>query len=256
MARLLMSVRPVAEQDPIRLLDPLGAVPRPDGRPSRSARPRRGIARNFLGMCRPSSAPRMAEEHGGMLRGGRARRPGWGGGHEGDDQRGPQFRDCARMVHKMANILDKLPKGSQPKAKAVLHDDLPGRGPKAEAEKAFDLFVKTYEAKYPKATECLAKDREVLLSVLRLPGGALGAHPDDQPDRERVLDGAAEARQDEGEREPGGVPDDGVQADGVGIKGLAIVERFAAAGRGRPRDHVHRWDQGEARRLRIPINDI
>jgi hypothetical protein len=35
----------------------------------------------------------------------------------------------------------------------------PGR---AEAEKAFDLFVRTYEAKYPKATECLAKDREEL----------------------------------------------------------------------------------------------
>ena len=57
--------------------------------------------------------------------------------------------------------------------------------PRPGPEKAFDLFVKTYEAKYPKATECLSKDREVLLSVLRLPGGALGAHPDDQPDRDR-----------------------------------------------------------------------
>ena len=41
-----------------------------------------------------------------------------GRGHEGDDQRGPQFRDCARMVHKAANTLDKMPKGVEPKAKA------------------------------------------------------------------------------------------------------------------------------------------
>ena len=85
--------------------------------------------------------------------------------------------------------------------------------------------------------------------VLRLPGGALGAHPDDEPDRERVRDGAAAARQDEGEREPGGVPDDGVQADGVASKRLAIVERFAAAARGRQGDRLHRRHQGEARRL-------
>ena len=43
--------------------------------------------------------------------------------------------------------------------------------PRAEtkAEKAFDLFVKTYEAKYPKATECLSKDREVLLTFYDFP---------------------------------------------------------------------------------------
>ncbi len=41
---------------------------------------------------------------------------------------------------------------------------------KSEAEKAFDLFVKTYEAKYPKATECLAKDREALLTFYDFPG--------------------------------------------------------------------------------------
>src|SRR3954453_16072854 len=71
-------------------------------------------------------------------------------------------------VHKMANVLDKLPKGSQPKAKRMLHDIYQAEG-KAGAEKAFDLFVKTYEAKYPKATECLAKDREVLLSFYDFP---------------------------------------------------------------------------------------
>ena len=71
-------------------------------------------------------------------------------------------------VHKTANVLDKLPKGVQPKAKAALHE-IYGAETKAEAEKAFDLFVKTYQAKYPKATECLAKDREVLLAFYDFP---------------------------------------------------------------------------------------
>jgi putative transposase len=71
-------------------------------------------------------------------------------------------------VHKTANVLDKLPKGAQAKAKAALHDiyEAEGRG---AAEKAFDLFVATYEAKYPKATECLSKDREALLTFYDFP---------------------------------------------------------------------------------------
>ena len=71
-------------------------------------------------------------------------------------------------VHKMANVLDKLPKGGQPKAKAALHE-IYGAATGAEAEKAFDLFVKTYEAKYPKAAECLSKDRDVLLAFYDFP---------------------------------------------------------------------------------------
>jgi putative transposase len=71
-------------------------------------------------------------------------------------------------VHKMANVLDKLPKGSQPKAKRMLHDIYQAEG-KADAEKAFDLFVETYRAKYPQATECLVKDREVLLTFYAFP---------------------------------------------------------------------------------------
>jgi putative transposase len=72
------------------------------------------------------------------------------------------------MVHKTANVLDKLPKGSQPKAKRMPHDIDQAEG-REEAEKAFDLFVATYEAKYPKATECLVKDRAVLRSFYDFP---------------------------------------------------------------------------------------
>ena len=71
-------------------------------------------------------------------------------------------------VHKTANVLDKLPKSVQPKAKQMLHEMYlsPGR---VEANKAFDLFVSSYEAKYPKATECLAKDRMELLRFYDFP---------------------------------------------------------------------------------------
>jgi putative transposase len=71
-------------------------------------------------------------------------------------------------VHKTSNVLDKLPKGVQPKAKAALHAIYEAEGREA-AEKAFDLFVATYEAKYPKAVECLAKDRGPLLTFYDFP---------------------------------------------------------------------------------------
>lgn len=71
-------------------------------------------------------------------------------------------------VHKTANVLDKMAKGVQPKAKEMLHD-IWQADTKAQAAKAFDLFMATYEAKYPKATECLTKDREVLLTFYDFP---------------------------------------------------------------------------------------
>jgi putative transposase len=77
-------------------------------------------------------------------------------------------REQRCWVHKTVNVLDKLPKGVQPRAKAALHD-IYGAETKAGAEKAFDLFVKTYQAKYPKATECLVKDRDVLLAFYDFP---------------------------------------------------------------------------------------
>jgi putative transposase len=77
-------------------------------------------------------------------------------------------REQRCWVHKTANVLDKMAKSIQPKAKEMLHDIWQADS-KVEAEKAFDLFVVTFEAKYPKATECLTKDREVLLTFYDFP---------------------------------------------------------------------------------------
>ena len=71
-------------------------------------------------------------------------------------------------VHKTANILNKLPKSLQPGAKQKLHE-IWMAPEKKEAERAFDSFVNSYSAKYPKATDCLEKDRNVLLTFYDFP---------------------------------------------------------------------------------------
>jgi putative transposase len=71
-------------------------------------------------------------------------------------------------VHKTANVLNKLPKGQQAKAKAALHEIWMAAG-RAAAEQAFDHFLTTYEVKYAKAAECLAKDRDTLLTFYDFP---------------------------------------------------------------------------------------
>jgi putative transposase len=80
----------------------------------------------------------------------------------------PEVNEQRCWVHKTANVLDKLPKGVQAKAKKMLHAIYLAEGREA-ANKAFALFVETYEAKYPKATECLVKDRGELLTFYDFP---------------------------------------------------------------------------------------
>ncbi len=71
-------------------------------------------------------------------------------------------------VHKTGNVLNKLPKAIQPKAKQALHQIWMAETRKA-AERAFDAFLAAYETKYPKAARCLAKDREALLAFYDFP---------------------------------------------------------------------------------------
>ena len=80
----------------------------------------------------------------------------------------PTCREQRCWVHKTANVLDKLPKRLQPEAKSKLHQIWMAQT-RAQAEEAFALFLETYQAKYPKATECLAKDRGVLLTFYDFP---------------------------------------------------------------------------------------
>jgi putative transposase len=77
-------------------------------------------------------------------------------------------REQRCWVHKTANVLNKLPKGQQAKAKAALHEIWMADS-RAAAEQAFADFLTTYEVKYAKAAECLAKDRDSLLTFYDFP---------------------------------------------------------------------------------------
>ncbi|MCU7902391.1 MAG: transposase, partial [Candidatus Thiodiazotropha sp. (ex Lucinoma aequizonata)] len=70
----------------------------------------------------------------------------------------PETRQQRCWIHKTMNVLNYLPTSNQPKAKQALHSIWQAER-QADAEKAFDLFIKTYEPKYPKAALCLHKDR-------------------------------------------------------------------------------------------------
>jgi putative transposase len=80
----------------------------------------------------------------------------------------PQTRQQRCWMHKTGNILNYLPKAVQPKAKTALQQ-IWMADTKVHAEKALKQFIDTYEAKYPKATNCLSKDRDVLLTFYDFP---------------------------------------------------------------------------------------
>jgi len=71
-------------------------------------------------------------------------------------------------VHKAANVLDKVPKSVQPAMKADLRE-IHGAPTRAAAEAALAIFVEKSGAKYPRAADCLTKDREALLGFYDMP---------------------------------------------------------------------------------------
>jgi putative transposase len=80
----------------------------------------------------------------------------------------PKTRGQRCWVHKTANVLNKLPKKQQPKAKRALQEIWMAET-KKDALVAFDAFVETWGVKYDKAVECLTKDREALLAFYDFP---------------------------------------------------------------------------------------
>jgi transposase-like protein len=80
----------------------------------------------------------------------------------------PTTREQRCWVHKTANVLNYLPKSVQPKAKADLHEIWQAET-RESANKAFDHFLEKYGAKYAAASECLRKDRDVLLTFYDFP---------------------------------------------------------------------------------------
>jgi putative transposase len=71
-------------------------------------------------------------------------------------------------VHKTANVLDKMPRGVQSKAKSMLHEMYQAET-KEQAQKAYRLFIVSFKDKYPRAVECLEKDEEDLFTFYEFP---------------------------------------------------------------------------------------
>jgi transposase-like protein len=71
-------------------------------------------------------------------------------------------------VHKTANVLDKLPKSLQPAAKGQLQE-MYMAPTRAQALVEYERFLKLYAGKYPKACECLRRDKDVLFAFYDYP---------------------------------------------------------------------------------------
>lgn len=80
----------------------------------------------------------------------------------------PRTRHQRCWMHKAGNVLDKVPKSVQPAMKADLRE-VHGAPTRAAAEAAIDVFVEKYGTKYPRAVECLIKDRAALLAFYDFP---------------------------------------------------------------------------------------
>jgi putative transposase len=80
----------------------------------------------------------------------------------------PSTRHQRCWVHKTANVLNKLARGQQVSAKSMLHE-IWMAATKEDALKAFGKFAATFQAKYPKAVECLLKDKDELLAFYDFP---------------------------------------------------------------------------------------
>jgi transposase-like protein len=80
----------------------------------------------------------------------------------------PETREQRCWVHKTANVLNKMPRSVQPKAKGDLHEIWQAET-KVDAEQAFNAFLEKYGAKYAPACDCLKKDRDVLLTFYDFP---------------------------------------------------------------------------------------
>lgn len=81
------------------------------------------------------------------------------------------YPDCEEQrcwVHKTANILDKMPKSVQPKAKERIHD-IYLAPTKEQALVAYNSFLALYGKKFPEACECLSKDKDVLFTFYDFP---------------------------------------------------------------------------------------
>ncbi len=159
------------------------------------------------------------------------------------DQVYPETPHQRCWFHKLGNVLTDLPKSLHGKAKANLQA-IWMAATRQDASDAFKRFLKRYAAKYPKATEKLAKDREALALLLRLPGRSLGAPAHHQPHRVQLRHGAPSHQPDQTLRDPLDLPRPGLQVSRGGGQDLATYPCPRESGRAARWDTLQRQDSG------------
>ena len=94
----------------------------------------------------------------------------------------PETRQQRCWMHKTVNVLNCLPKSSQPKAKQALHNIWQAETRAKCDGVAFDLFIVTYDKNTPRQRFAYRKTEKRAGVVLHFPRAALAEHPHQQPD--------------------------------------------------------------------------
>jgi transposase-like protein len=156
-----------------------------------------------------------------------------------------ETREQRCWVHRLANVLDKLPKRLQPKAKQALHAIM-NAPTRAEADAGIDAFVAEYDAKYPKAVASLRRDQAQLLTFDEFPA----EHWRHLRTTNIIESPFATVRLAHAGHEGRGLThegaDDGLQAARDGRRALA-KDKWLGAAAARPRRRtLRRWRAGES----------
>ena len=140
----------------------------------------------------------------------------------------PKTKEQRCWFHKSGNVIDKLPKRLQAGAKEKLHD-IWMADTREHAQEAFDLFLETYQAKYPKAAECLNKDREELLAFYDFPAEHWIHLRTTNPIESVFSTVKHRQKKTRGNGITSGLPRDGLQADRVSQQEMASAEWLVTA---------------------------
>ena len=136
----------------------------------------------------------------------------------------PETREQRCWFHKIANVLNVLPKSAQPGAKAALAE-IWNAEDKDHARAAVKVFVADYGTKWPKACSEDHRGSRRAPGLLRLPRRALGPPAHHQPDRVDLRHGAAAAAGHQGTRLANRRGRHGVQAHRVRTSQMARRQR-------------------------------
>ena len=80
----------------------------------------------------------------------------------------PETKGQLCWLHKMQNVFSKLPDSLHTRAKKMLNEIFMAPT-KMDANIAFDIFIEEFDAKYPKAVDCMRDHRQELLEFYNYP---------------------------------------------------------------------------------------